>query len=149
MTTKADSTIEIVKQQQMNSPIAMLRAAKEAGIDPKDIQGFLDVQINWEKREAEKEYNAAMSRVHAKVVSVAKTALNPQTKSRYSELDNIVRSVKPIYTEEGFSVSFYEGDGAPAENVRVQIDICIDSDTKKLGIMTFHWMEREFRALPT
>lgn len=116
-------TTEIEVVEKTNSPIAMLKAAKEAGIDPKDIQGFLDVQINYEKREAEKEYNSAMARVHAKIPSVAKSALNPQTRSKYSELDQIVRAVKPIYTDEGFSVSFYEGDGAKDGNVRVSVDI--------------------------
>lgn len=106
-----------------SGPIEMLRAAKEAGIEPKDMQGFLDVQINWEKREAEKEFNAAMARVHAKIQTVSKSAVNPQTKSRYAELDQIISKCKPIYTGEGFSVSFYEGENAPQNHIRICADI--------------------------
>lgn len=110
-------------QVRQGGPIEMLRAAKEAGIAPNDIQGFLDVQINWEKREAEKEYNAAMARVHANIPLVVKSANNPQTRSKYAELDHIVTATKEVYTKEGFSVSFYEGENAPAGHVRICADV--------------------------
>lgn len=118
-TAKEENTLEV----RQSSPIEMLKAAKEAGIDPKDIQGFLDVQINWEKREAEKEFNSAMARVHENIPSVMKTKSNKQTNSKYAELDQIVKATKSVYTKEGFSVSFYEGENAPTGHVRICADI--------------------------
>lgn len=116
---KPESSLEV----RGGSPIEMLKAAKEAGIAPADIQGFLDVQINWEKREAEKEFNSAMARVHANIPNIGKTATNQQTRSKYAELDEIIKGTKKVYTEEGFSVSFYEGEMAPANHVRICADV--------------------------
>lgn len=126
MTTKKAVTIsnsetEISKPNP--SPIEMIRTAKEAGVEPKDLQGFLDVQINWEKREAEKAFNDAMARVHAGIPLVIKSGQNPQTRSKYAELDHIISATKDVYTKEGFSVSFYEGENAPQGHVRICADI--------------------------
>lgn len=119
----AEMEKEKALEVRQSSPIEMLKAAKEAGIAPADIQGFLDVQINWEKREAEKEFNSAMARVHANIPMVIKGKTNQQTRSNYAELDEIIKATKKVYTLEGFSVSFYEGENAPANHVRICADV--------------------------
>lgn len=105
------------------SPAEISMELLKSGLKAEDLQGILAVQKDFEANEAMKAYNLDMVEVHRKIESVAKTKRNDQTKSRYAELDEIIKSAKPIYTEGGFSVSFSEGIGAPAENVRVACEV--------------------------
>src|SRR3990167_4691026 len=118
-----------------NSPAEMIRMAVAGNADLDKLEKLLALQERWEANEAKKAYNDSMSRVHANISSVIKTKKNPITNSRYASLDDIIIQTKEVYTNEGFSVSFYEGDGAPEGTVRICADI-----THRLGhTMTRHY----------
>ncbi len=64
-----------------------------------------------------------MAIVHQNIVPVSKSAKNDQTHSVYATLDNIINCSKPIYTKEGFSITFYEGENAPDNHIKICADV--------------------------
>ena len=111
--------IEVIE----NSPAAMIQAAVQSGADLGKLEQLLTLQERWEANEAKKAYNSSMVEVHQKITAVVKTKINPQTRSKYAELDQVIMQTKEVYAPSGFSVSFYEGDNAPEGNVRVCADV--------------------------
>jgi len=70
-------------------------------------------------RDAEIQFNDALSRVQAEVKRVAPDLQNPQTSSRYASYAAIDRVIRPIYTREGMSLSFSHADCPKSDHVRV------------------------------
>lgn len=91
--------------------------------DPKaSVEKIERLMALWERSEAKKAeaaFNGAMSEAQAKMRPVAADASNPQTHSRYASYEALDRALRPIYTENGFGLSFDTGEGAPGEYVRV------------------------------
>jgi len=112
-----------VEVRGASSPVEMVQILLEKGIKPEDLEKMLTLQERYEATQARKAYNDSMVNVHKHIKSVAKTLKNPQTHSNYASLDNIVCATKAVYTEEGFSISFYEGDTDKPEHVRVCADV--------------------------
>jgi hypothetical protein len=82
------------------------RVAMNPDIDADKIQKILDMQIQVMDRTARDEFYAAMNRVQAELPAVTRDAYNSQTQSRYATIETIAKAIKPIYTREGFSMSF-------------------------------------------
>lgn len=106
--------------QHTGLPVELIEKALTAGADLEKLEKLLTLQIRWEENEAKKAYNRAMSAVSAKIPRVAKTLLNPQTHSKYAALDEIICTIKPIYTAEGLSVSFDEGETPLPDMVQIK-----------------------------
>ncbi len=84
------------------------RAASNPEFDADKMDRLLAAQERILDRNATADFYAAMNRVQAKLPTVAKDAANSQTHSKYALHESIARAIKPIYTAEGFSVSFGE-----------------------------------------
>lgn len=123
-----ENQVKKTEIEKSRVPADLIRAAITGGVDLDKMERMLNIQMQWEANEAKKAYNDAMSKVHALIPSIAKTMKNPQTNSRYVDLNDIIVKTKEVYTNEGFSVSFYEGDEAPEGHVRICADI-----THRLG----------------
>lgn len=124
---------EIQKTEQA-SPNEMIRLAIEGNADLEKVEKLLDLQIRYEKNEARKAFSSDFSVVQANIAAVVKTKVNPQTKSNYAGLEDVLETSKPVYTEQGFSVIFYEGKADVEENIRVCADVLHRSGHKE----TFH-----------
>jgi hypothetical protein len=70
-------------------------------------------------RGAEVEFNDAMNVAQAEMGPVAADATNPQTRSKYATYAKLDGRLRPIYTRNGFSISFGEGDSKKDEHVLV------------------------------
>ncbi|MEE9158951.1 MAG: ERF family protein [Gammaproteobacteria bacterium] len=95
----------------VGDPFVMMveRLATNKDVDPDKLQKLVDIQIQIMDRTNEAEFNAAMSRVQAKLPEVERNADNLQTKSKYAKHEAIAKAIKPIYTAEGFSAVFSQG----------------------------------------
>ena len=113
---------EIQKIEQA-SPNEMIKLAIEGNADLEKLEKLLDLQERYERNEARKAFSSDFSAVQANIAAVVKTKINPQTHSKYAGLDSVLESSKPVYTEQGFSIIFYEGKTDVAENVRVCADV--------------------------
>src|SRR5438132_1542582 len=70
-------------------------------------------------RDAEMQFNEAMNRAQAALGRVAPNLNNPQTKSKYASYAALDRVLRPVYTKEGFSLSFDTAETPHPDTVRV------------------------------
>jgi hypothetical protein len=100
--------------------VAMMeRLALNPDLPVDKLEKLLDMQIKIMGIEAEKEFAAAMARVQATLPKVKRDRTNDQTSSKYSTIEAIAAAIKPIYTAEGFSMSFSEAPSPKENHVRV------------------------------
>lgn len=91
------------------------RAAMNPDVDIDKMERLLEMQERILAREAEREFHAAMAACQAEIEPVVKNRVNDQTRSRYADLEQIDKVIKPILTKHGFSVT-YGQDDCPHEN---------------------------------
>lgn len=82
------------------------RAALDPNMDVAKLEKMLDLKERWDEKQASLLFDEAMARVQGRMQPVVADADNQQTGSRYAKLKAIVDALSPIYTAEGFSVSF-------------------------------------------
>lgn len=109
------------------APGALLQAittiASDPTVDIEKIERLFCMHERLEKIQAEKEFNAAMSRAQAAILPIVRNKTNDHTRSTYADLAAINAAIVPIYTAEGLSVSFdtetkNDADPIPQGSVR-------------------------------
>lgn len=118
MSTEAKQ-LATVDQPQTGMVAMMERLALNPDLPVEKLEKLLDMQIRVRAIEAEQSYAAAMARVQSTLPRVTRDKLNEQTNSKYARLETIAKAIKPIYTAEGFSMSFSEAPSPKADHVRV------------------------------
>ncbi|OBY90479.1 hypothetical protein A6723_019405 [Pseudomonas sp. AU11447] len=82
------------------------RAAADPQCDIEKMERLLAMKERMDARAAEVEFNDALSRVQANMGRVAADATNNQTRSAYATYGKLDKALRPVYTAEGFSLSF-------------------------------------------
>ncbi len=83
--------------------------ARDNSIEPSRIAQLMELQVQAEKREAEKAFIAAMTRLQPRLPRITKYGKidlgkgKPLTFAKYEDVDAAIR---PLLTEEGFSIAF-------------------------------------------
>src|SRR5579862_8757469 len=95
------------------------RAAADPATDVDKLDRLLSMYERIEGTKAETAFNAALNACQAAVGRIAADAVNPQTRSNYATYAKLDKILRPIYTANGFSLSFDEGDSPKADHVRV------------------------------
>ena len=108
---------EIRSEPQLE--MAMIRLAVEKGAPIETIERLVALQEKMLARQAEIEFNEALNRVQSKIKRVAPDLDNSQTRSKYASYAAIDAVIRPLYSEEGFSLSFTEEDCPKPEHVRI------------------------------
>src|SRR3984957_5191479 len=101
------------------SPMNLLSVALQNNAAIDVIERLAALQEKIMLRDAEIQFNDALSRVQAEIKRVAPDLQNPQTSSRYASYAAIDRVIRPIYTREGMSLSFSHADCPKPDHVRV------------------------------
>ena len=117
---------EIQRVEPPESPIIQigkLVQQSDGKIDTAGMEKLLEMHFRHEADEARKVFASDFAVVQSEIASVVKSKFNPQTKSWYAGLDGVIEMVKPVYTEQGFSIIYYEGETGVAENIRVCADV--------------------------
>lgn len=113
-------TLTYVPPKPTDEPeMAMIRLAIDKGAPIETIERLVALMKDERAFKAEREFNEALSRVQSKITRVAPDLENGQTHSRYASYAAIDRLIRPIYSEEGFSLSFTEEDCPKPEHVRI------------------------------
>ena len=92
-----------------NSPAAMMLAAMERGATLEQVEKMMDLQERWERREAEKAFNAALSSFRSEAIEVIKRkAVGYQGKTgwvgyKHAELSDLVDAVAPALSRHSLS----------------------------------------------
>lgn len=82
------------------------RAASDPNIDIEKMERLFAMKERMDAKDAEAAFNAALSRVQQKMGRVAADKQNKQTNSMYATYAALDRELRPLYTDEGFSLSF-------------------------------------------
>lgn len=107
-------------QGEAGAVMAMIeRLARDPNADVEKVERLMAMRSASIMRDREDAFNAAMARAQKRMVAVAKDAANASTRSRYASFPALDRAVRPIYAEEGFSLSYDTGDAPHQEMVRV------------------------------
>lgn len=111
---------EVAVSAEATSILSVIeRAARSADVDVEKMERLFALQERFVAKQAEADFNAAMSRVQSKVGRVAANRENSQTRSRYADYAAIDRLARPVYVEEGFSVSFSTDESPRPDCIRV------------------------------
>lgn len=101
------------------TPMAMIDRALSSGASPDTLERLMALQERWEAGQAKKAHNEAMVEAQLEMRPVSADASNPQTKSRYASYHALDGAIRPIYSHQGFSISFDTAEGAPEGCIRV------------------------------
>jgi len=107
-----------------NDPaIAMIQVLERAVLNPKvdvdKMERIFEMQLKVIKRNAEIEFNQAMSIAQSEVGFINTDLENGQTHSKYASYVQMDRALRPVYTKNGFALSFNTEPTEKADMVRV------------------------------
>lgn len=103
-----DSNIPVV-QTDIATVLSILgRAASDPNTDVAKVEKFLDLYERMAKSNAETEFNAAFSLLHADLPAIAEKGaikVNDEVRSKYALYEDIVEQTKPALQKHGFAFS--------------------------------------------
>jgi len=91
----------------MNS---LTKSLESGDLQPEQLTMILDAQERILDRQARQDFAVAMADCQAEMPQILKTEYNKQTSSNFESLDGLNKAIIPVYTKNGFSVSFGTGD---------------------------------------
>lgn len=89
------------------------RASRDPSVDVDKLDRLLQMHERVQARNAQVEFDQALSDAQSKMERIRADANNPQTRSKYATYAALDRALRPLYTEAGFSLSFDSGESAP------------------------------------
>lgn len=93
--------------RQADSYLSMIeRVSTDPAFDVAKFEALLNAREREMRRVAENAFNDAMNRAQGKMRPIAADAENPQTKSKYASYAKLDMAIRPIYSDEGFGISF-------------------------------------------
>jgi len=100
--------------------IAMIeRLATDPNCDVSKLDKLLGMQERILARNAEADFNAAMTRAQSEMTRISTDATNPDTHSKYATYGKLDKVLRPIYVKHGFALSFDEAPPVTPGNVHV------------------------------
>lgn len=85
---------------------AIISAAHDPSVQIEKMERLLAMHERITAKDAEKAFNDAMVAAQTSMGRVSADAVNPQTRSQYATYAQLDRHLRPIYTRNGFSLSF-------------------------------------------
>lgn len=119
-------------RQHTEMDLLSIALQKDAAIDV--IERLAALQEKARARNDEIDFNDAMNRVQEQIKRIAPDLDNSQTHSRYASYAQIDRKIRPIYSQEGMSLSFSTEDCPIQEHVRVVCFVSLRGYTRKYQI---------------
>lgn len=111
------SALAQAQEAQDNSPMALISRALNSGMSPDVIRELVNLQqsmerFEWEKaeRQATIDFDDALNRCQDRVTTIIARRDGDGGKYKYANYDDLDQMVRPIYTSEGFSISYGEAD---------------------------------------
>jgi hypothetical protein len=103
-----NETIEVHHLTRKPMDLLSLALENNAAIDV--IERLANLQRDEREYHSRVAFDEALSRCQERCRQVSADATNPQTSSRYASYAKLDKAVRPIYTAEGFALSFGEKD---------------------------------------
>lgn len=99
---------------------AIVSMSANAEVDVGKMERLWEMKERIDAKNAEIDFNAAMVAAQTAMKRVSADAANPQTRSRYASYAALDKALRPIYTDNGFALSFDTGDAPQELYVRVK-----------------------------
>lgn len=96
---------DVAISQDANPLQIIARAAADPKVDVGKMQALIEMQKDIMRTQAEIEFNQAMVRLQPKLPQIYKSQAGNHGK-KYSPFESIDQVVRPLYTAEGFAVTF-------------------------------------------
>lgn len=75
--------------------------------ETKQYYEFLrEIETNEAAKQAKRAYDQARSQLEIELIPIATDCANPQTRSKYASLGQVVRAIRPLYSRHGIVVDF-------------------------------------------
>lgn len=116
---RSQQSVAVANQEAASLIQVIADAARDPSVDINKMERLWEMHEKLKNRADEEAFNAAMNKAQSEMGRVAADAANPQTKSLYATYGKLDAMVRPVYTRNGFSVSFNEGEGAPEGHLRM------------------------------
>lgn len=105
------ATVVALRQGGAITPAELMRAAldRQGELDLDRMERLLNMQTQWEQREAAKAFNAAFASFKAEAVHIVKNRQvtdGPLKGKRYAELFAVVNAITPALSKHGLSASW-------------------------------------------
>lgn len=95
------------------------RAASDPNVDIDKMERLMAMKERMDAKQAEAEFNDALTACQRELGTISADATNPQTRSKYATYAKLDRALRPIYTKHSISISYGTEDSPKAEHVRV------------------------------
>lgn len=95
------------------------RAASDPSVDVDKMERLMAMHERITAKQAQADFNDAMSACQTEMRRISADAENPQTHSEYASYGQLDKVLRPIYTKRGFSLSFSDGETTKPDHVRV------------------------------
>lgn len=129
------STELMAQQSAQITPMQLLHLAVERGADMDTIERLTKLQREMREEAAERSFNVAMHKAQSEMKRVGVDAQNPQTRSKYATYGKLDAALRPLYTANGFSLSFTTDPTQDKDMVRVVCFVShVDGHTRKHSI---------------
>lgn len=129
---------------------AITRASQVKDVDVGKLRELMQIQEDWEKRQAATHFNEAMALAQGEMTQISKDSVNPQTRSKYASLPALDAAIRPIYTKHGFSISFDEESASDSHSL-LWIYVSCGAETRKfrkwVPVVTKGFQGREMMTL--
>ncbi len=115
---------ELTEIKPLSESAAMMQMIGQAAADPNTDMDKMErlwaMKKEMDAGKAEIEFNKALSKVQSKVTKVAPDLVNKHTNnSKYASYAAMDETLRPLYTKEGFSISYNTEDTDKADTLRV------------------------------
>lgn len=118
---------EVVK-----SPMLMLQEQLDKGVSVEQLKGLMDLAERYDKIQAEKAWNYAMTACQRDMPALLKTSHNTHKNIWYVGFEQLDRQIRPVYLREGFSLCFTELECSNPEICRMALDVLhVDGHSKR------------------
>ena len=97
----------------------IIQVAANPNVDVGNMERLMQMHERHVDRQASAAFSIAMVSAQKRIKPVTRNALNKHTASTYARLEDIDRAISPIFTEEGFSLSFGTADSRLPGHLRV------------------------------
>lgn len=109
------------------NPMTIIEKAIERGVDADQLSKLMDLQERFVAQRRRESFNRAMCACQKAMPTVVKDAENTHNKARYARLETVSRAIKPVYTENGFSLAFGTEDSPQPNHIRIVCDVMHES----------------------
>jgi len=110
MSAVVQQTLPGIPPEPSNILDIISRAASDPNIDVAKTEKLLEMYERIASRNAEMAFNISMKATQEELPKILRNKTNDTTHSRYADLERVNEQIIPVYTKNGFSLSFGTAD---------------------------------------